>query len=56
MDSTYMLVNQHDSDILSFLCESLECLLDRRLLRFLIHDQEVLLRVGGLRDMTDTGE
>lgn len=49
-----MLVDQDDADVLALLSEGLEGSLDGRCLRFVVHDEEVLLRIGGVRDMLNS--
>lgn len=48
-----MLVDQDDADVLALRGEALEGGLDGRRLRLVIDDQEVLLRVGRVRDVLD---
>lgn len=48
-----MLIYEEDRNVLSLVCESLECGFDIRVLRLCIHDEEVLLRIWGLRNMAD---
>lgn len=50
-----MLVDQDDADVLAFLGEGFECGLDGRRLRLVVHDEEVLLRVGRVCDMLHIG-
>lgn len=49
--SSYMLVDQHNGNILPIFRELVECFLDRRILRLGVHDEEVLLIIRRLRDV-----
>ena len=51
-----MLVDENNTNILPFLCESLECILYRGVLRLLINDKEIPLRVRWLCDMPYTSK
>ena len=48
-----MLIYQNDSDVLALFREAIERLFDLRLFCFPIANQEVLLRVGRLGDMSN---
>lgn len=50
-EATYVLVDQHDRNVLPLLGELVECFLDSGLLRFGIDDKVVLLRVWSFGDM-----
>lgn len=50
---TYMLVDQDDPNVLSFLCKSRKCILYLRSLGFMVNDKEVSLCIGWFCDMTD---
>jgi hypothetical protein len=49
--ATYMLVDQHDRNVLPLPGELVECFLDSGLLSFGIDDKVVLLRVWSFGDM-----
>ncbi len=51
-----MLIDQHNANILALLCESVKCLLYCRFLGFRIANEEVLLGIGGIGDVTNAGE
>ena len=51
-----MLVDEKNTNVLPFLCEPLECILYRGVLRLLVNDKEVPLRVGRLCDMPNTSK
>lgn len=46
-----MLVDEQDADILSLRRKVVKCLLEHRVLRLRVDDEEVLLRVGRRRDV-----
>lgn len=41
----YVLIYQENSNVLPFLCETIECLLDSSIICLVVHNEEVLLRV-----------
>ena len=49
--ATYVLVDQHDRNVLPLLGELVECFLDSGLLSFGVNDKVVLLRVRSFGDM-----
>ena len=49
--SSYMLVDQENANILPLRCESFKCFLNSCIVGLAIHNQEVLLRIWWLRDM-----
>jgi hypothetical protein len=51
-----MLVDEHYRNVLSLLRELVECLLYCRLLRLVVDDEEISLRVWRLCDMSNAGE
>ncbi len=46
-----MLIDQENANVLPLGCESLKGLLDRCIVRLAVDNQEVLLRIGWLRNM-----
>ena len=51
-----MLVNQHNRDIFALSREALEGTFDGGGFGFRVHDEVVLLAVGGVGDVADAGE
>lgn len=51
-----MLIDEHNSNILSLFGKSHEGLFNRRFLGLAIHNEEILLGVWRVRDMSNTGE
>lgn len=51
IEATYVLVDQHDRNVLPLLGELVECFLDSGLLSFGVNDKVVLLRVRSFGDM-----
>ena len=49
-----MLIYKQNSNILPLPCEALKCVFDRRVVRFGVYDEEILLRVGRIGYMLFT--